>query len=269
MFTLVNNRGVSFYKSSLLRSKHAFSTRLGGISELEHTKELNLAFNLGDSHLTVLFNLQRFANAVGVEANYIVSVPQVHSNEIRLIEKRQAGAGYNKHVLFTCDGYVTQEKDIPLGVKTADCVPILLEARDDNGKVMAVSAVHAGWRGTALRISEEAVEKLCSLGAKKENIYAAIGPAIDVCCYEGGEDFANEIKTKLGQNYEVNFIKRIENGKLFANIKGMNFDILTSCGVPRENIDMCSLCTCCNPDLFYSHRRQKGVRGSMLSIICK
>ena len=269
MFTLVENKGVSFYTSSLLRSRHAFSTRLGGISRLEHTGSLNLSFDRGDDVLTVLTNLQRFANAVGVEANYIVSVSQVHSNEVRAITRRQAGAGYHKSVMFSCDGYVTEEKDIPLGVKTADCVPILIEGRDDYGRVVAVSAVHAGWRGTVKLIAKTAVEELCLLGIKQENIYVAIGPAIDVCCYEVGEDFVNEIKNKLGQNYEMKYITSKENGKFFADIKGMNFEILRSCGVPQENIDLCSLCTCCNPELFYSHRRQRGIRGSMLNIICK
>ena len=158
---------------------------------------------------------------------------------------------------------------MPIGVKTADCVPILLEARDEYGEVIAVSAIHAGWRGTALKISKEAVKKLCSLGASPQNIYVAIGPCIDECCYEVGGDFVDEIAEKLAQNYEIKFINKKENSSLYADLKGMNVDILLSCGVPRQNIDVCPLCTSCNPDLFYSHRRQKGIRGSHLNLISK
>ena len=148
-------------------------------------------------------------------------------------------------------------------------MPILLEARDELGNVVAVGAVHAGWRGTAARIAEVAVNKLCDLGARKENIYVAIGPCIDECCYEVGIDLAKEINKKLGQNYENKFIKHRDNGKLYANLKGMNLEILTASGVPEGNIDICAYCTCCNPEFFYSHRGQKGVRGALMNIICK
>ncbi len=269
MFELINKNGVFLLKSTVLKSNHAFSTRIGGISELEHTKGMNFAFNLGDDERVVLENLKIFANALEVDDKKIISVPQIHSNIVAVVKNDDAGAGYHQKHDFSCDGYATDIKDLPIGVKTADCVPILLEARDDKDDVIAVCAVHAGWRGTADRIVGEGVKKLCSLGAKKENIYVAIGPCIDECCYEVGNDFAEQIKIKLGQNYKNKFVISKGNGKLFANLKGMNLDILTSCGVPKENVDIAPYCTCCAPELFYSHRRQKGVRGSHLSIIVK
>lgn len=269
MFELIEINGVRFFKSTLFRSKHAFSTRIGGVSRLSHTKELNLAYGLGDEAEIVRQNVMILANAVGIDAKNIISVPQVHSNEVRYVSTADAGGGVFRDAHFSCDGYVTEESGLPIGIKTADCVPILLEARDEYGEVIAVSAIHAGWRGTALKIAEEAVKKLCLLGASPQNIYVAIGPSIDECCYEVGKDFPNEIAEKLGQNYEIKFINKKENGSLYADLKGMNVDILLSCGVPRQNIDVCPLCTSCNPDLFYSHRRQKGIRGSHLNLISK
>jgi YfiH family protein len=269
MFELVNKNGVFLLKSTVLKSNHAFSTRIGGVSELEQTKGLNLAFGRGDDDSVVFENLSVFAKAVGIDDKKVISVPQIHSNIVKNVNGADAGAGYYKKHEFSCDGYVTTEDNLPLGVKTADCVPILLEARDDNGNIIAVSAVHAGWRGTADRIAEEGVLKLCSLGAKVENIYVAIGPCIDECCYEVGNDFAEQIKTKLGQNYKNKFIVEKENGSLYANLKGMNVEILTSVGVPKENIDIAPYCTCCDPELFYSHRRQKGIRGAHLHVIIK
>ncbi len=269
MLELINKNGVSYLRSTVLKSKHAFSTRIGGVSTLEHTKGLNLAFGRGDDEKTVLANVEAFAKAVGVDGNSIISVPQIHSSVVMLVTLADAGAGVSKRADFECDGYVTNEVGLPLGVKTADCVPILLEARDELGNVVAVSSVHAGWRGTAARIAEVAVDKLCSLGAERENIYVAIGPCIDVCCYEVGKDFANSIKEKLGQNYENKYIHTDENGRLYADLKGMNIEILTSAGVPEKNIDVSGYCTCCNPTLFYSHRGQRGIRGAMMSVICK
>ena len=269
MFELVNKNGVFLLKSTVLKSNHAFSTRIGGVSELEQTKGLNLAFGRGDDDSVVFENLSVFAKAVGIDDKKVISVPQIHSNIVKNVNGADAGAGYYKKHEFSCDGYATCETGLPIGVKTADCVPLLMEARDDDGEVVAVAAVHAGWRGTADKIAAEGVKKLCSLGAKIENIYVAIGPCIDECCYEVGNDFAEQIKTKLGQNYKNKFIIEKENGSLYANLKGMNVEILTSVGVLKENIDIAPYCTCCYPELFYSHRRQKGIRGAHLHVIIK
>ena len=82
-------------------------------------------------------------------------------------------------------------------------------------------------------------------------------------------DFANTICEKLGQNYENKFVKCREDGKMYANVSGMNFEILLESGVPTENIDLSNHCTCCNTEIFYSHRGQKGNRGAMMNLICK
>ena len=269
MFEIINKNGVFLLKSTVLKSNHAFSTRIGGFSAFEHTGGLNLAFGRGDDEATVYKNLEIFARSVGFDAKKVISVPQIHSNIVKIVSNDEAGMGYYKSHEFSCDGYATQESGLPLGVKTADCVPILLEARGDDGEVWAVSALHAGWRGTADKIVKEAIQTLVSLGAKIENIYVAIGPCIDECCYEVGSDFARQIEIKLGQNYKNKFIVEKENGSLYANLKGMNFEILISCGVPACNIDVSPNCTCCDEKLFYSHRRQKGIRGAHLSVIVK
>ena len=269
MFEAINKNGVFLLKSTVLKSTHGFSTRIGGVSSLEHTKGLNLAYGRGDDDSIVKQNVEIFANALGVNPEKIISVPQIHSNLVRLVTDEHAGEGvFMKHTL-ECDGYVTTGADLPVAIKTADCVPILLEARNDNGEVIAVSAIHAGWRGTADKIAQVAIEKLIDLGAKVENIYVAIGPSIDECCYEVGEDFANIICEKLGQNYENKFINRKENGSIFADLRGMNVELFLSCGVSILNIDVCQLCTCCDTNLFYSHRGQKGKRGAMMNLICK
>jgi len=269
MLELVEKDGVAFIKSSLIKSRHGFSTRHGGFSSLGYTSSLNLAFGRGDDRETVLKNLGVFASALEVDAKRVISVPQIHSADVRTVTLENAGAGYYAEPEFECDGYVTAQKDLPIGVKTADCVPILLEGRDEADEVIAVAALHAGWRGTAARIAEKGIEQLLALGVKKEKIYVAIGACIDACCYEVGIDFVNEIKNKLGQNYENKFINSRHKGSYFADLKGMNLEIISECGVPRENVDVCKKCTCCETELFYSHRRQRGVRGAMLSLICK
>lgn len=260
---------VLLLQSDMLVSKHAFSTRVGGVSQNEYTAALNLAYGRGDSDEVVMENLVIFCSALGIDAQDVISVPQIHSANVKVVGATERGIGVTKNAPFSCDGYVTCEESVPIGVKTADCVPILIEARDEENNVMAVSAVHAGWRGTVDGIARVAIEKLVSLGARTERIFAAIGPCIHSCCYEVGNDFVEVVKEKLGQNYDNNYIISRNNEKMYADITKINVDILMRCGLPRGNIDVCEMCTCCNPELFYSHRATMGKRGAMMSLIQK
>ena len=248
--------------SKILKSPHCFSTRLGGYSREAHTGSLNLAFGRGDSDETVIKNLKKFAEYADFEAESIVSVPQIHSSDVRLVSSAHRGMGYFREADFACDGYVTNCCDVTLGVKTADCVPILLEARNERGDVIAVSAIHAGWRGTAARIAQNGVSELKKLGASPERIYAAIGPCIAGCCFEVLAECRDEL-AKIDES----LIGAGQNGKYFPDLAALNRRVLTDARVPAENIEIIGLCTYCEEELFYSHRRQNGVRGSMLSVI--
>lgn len=267
MISLKEINGVKFLQSDLIRSRHAFSTRIGGVSDLPHTSSLNLAFGRGDADETVLENIRLFSEAVGIDGKSIISVPQIHSADVRVVSRDEKGYGVHKTSPFSCDGYVTREKGVALGVKTADCVPILMEARNEKDEVIAVCAIHAGWRGTVAKIAKVGVERLLSFSASAEKIFVAIGPCIHRCCYEVGEDFCREVKEKLGRNYDNYFMIASKDGKLYADLTEINLKILISCGILKENIDVSDLCACCNTDLFYSHRASGGIRGTMMSVI--
>ena len=254
--------GCSGFCADLLKSPHCFSTRIGGVSELEHTSSLNLAFGRGDPPETVIENLEMFADSESFDPLSIVSVPQIHSDKVIEVDASHRGLGYYREADFSCDGYVTRCADVTLGVKTADCVPILLEARDENDEVIAVSALHAGWRGTAKRIAERGVEALVRLGAAPERIFVAIGPCIGQCCFEVGQECRDEL-AKIDES----LIKEGREGKYFPDLAALNKRVLEQSGVPSKNIAVLGLCTYCEEELFYSHRRQNGMRGSMLSVI--
>ncbi len=261
--------GVKYIKSNYLLSPHGFSTRVGGISTAQHTKSLNLAFGRGDERETVLANLELFAQVLDISSRNIVSVPQIHSNKIMVLTKSDCGLGYYKDPKVSLDGYVTAEKGVAPAVKTADCVPLLFEVRK-NGAVCAVGAVHAGWRGTANNIAREAVSALCKISCcKPNNIFVAIGPAIDPCCFETDLNVKNEFTKLLGAEISDEHIRyNTENNKYYPNLKAINKNLLENAGIPSDNIDVCSLCTLCHPELFYSHRLTNGIRGTMLSLIC-
>lgn len=250
------------YRSDKISFLHGFSTRLGGVSTHAHTATMNLAFGRGDDDDTVLQNLEIFAKKVGVDAKSVISVSQIHSCDVRIVDASYRGMGYFKEAEFSCDGYVTNKKGVALCVKTADCVPILL-ADEENG---VIGALHAGWRGSVGGIARVGVQKMIELGAKPENIKAAIGAAIGACCYEVGEEVYLAAKENLGEKFASRFI--VPDGKKYrADLKGLDRALLESVGLLPENIDVCPECTACNAELFFSHRATGGVRGTMCALI--
>lgn len=250
------------YFSDILTCPHGFSCREGGVSTHTHTASMNLAFGRGDDDATVIENLSIFAGKLGIDEKSIISVPQIHSCDVRAVGEEQAGMGYFREAEFSCDGYVTREKGVAIGVKTADCVPILLY--DPVSSV--IGALHAGWRGSTAGIALAGLEKMISLGAKAQNIRAAIGAAIGKCCYEVGEDVYNAARENLGEDIADRFIMP-SGDKYRADLKGLNAALLVQGGVLPENIDISEHCTACESGEFFSHRATGGLRGTMLSVI--
>lgn len=270
---------MSFYrdgiveKSSVLHSSgiiHGFSTRLGGVSTLPHTASMNVAEGHGDPSETVRQNMEILARTISsgsVGADVIVCVPQIHSAKIFRVGRADAGQG----VLFPApeggDGFITDDPGILLMVRMADCVPILFTAcRNGGNRADLIAAVHAGWRGTVAGIAEKAVQQLLSLGAQKESIRCAIGQSIHDCCYEVQADFAETICAKRGREFADAHI-HARNGRLFADVPGMNRTILLSCGITEQQIDLSQHCTACEPETYHSHRASGGRRGAMGAII--
>ncbi len=259
-----------FVKSNILRSPHAFATRQGGISENEHTRSLNLAFGRGDEDEIVLKNLEIFAREVGFESERVVSLPQIHSDKIFTVTGENCGQGYfTREGIESGDGYVTKERGVVIGIKTADCTPILFEAEID-GEIVAVGAVHAGWRGTVADIAGKCVERLVSeFGAERKSIRAAIGPCIHKCCYEVSEDLYFEVANGLSEEMARRFVLPSEKvaGKYYCDLVGINRELMISHGLLAENVDVIEECTCCNTEKYFSHRYSNGHRGTMLNVI--
>jgi YfiH family protein len=261
---LINHsNGVVYYVSDKIKSPHAFATRLGGVSANEHTRSLNLAFGRGDEKDVVLENLRIYCEAVGIEAESVVSMPQIHSSKVICITSDARGEGYFKTPSDKCDGYVTCDIGTAVGIKTADCTPILLE--DSDARVIA--AIHAGWRGTFSDICGEGVRKMIELGAKASNIVAAIGPSICQKCYEVGEDVYQAAVECMGADASGFFKKTNMQGKYLADVRGAARQLLLRAGINENNIESIDICTYEHPELFWSHRYTQGVRGTMLNVI--
>ena len=239
--------------------RHAFSTRLGGVSR-DHLASLNLRGPgpSGDLPERVEENYRRFCRAVGLDESRVVLSKQVHEDTVRAVTAADAGKGLRQERDYTADALVTNVPNLPLFVFSADCVVILLY----DPRHRAVGAVHSGWRGTALGILKKTVETMSSLyGTSPADLLAAIGPAIGPCCFETHRDVPDALTAAMGQEASP-FIQALPGGEKFSvDLKGVNQRWLELAGVPREHIAVCPLCTACRPDLFWSHRRMGDRRG--------
>ncbi len=255
-FVKINNNGVVYFRSEEITTPHGFSTRIGGVSKEPHLAEMNMGRNLGDDPEAVEENYRRIGAAIGFDPKSIVYTNQIHSATVLTVGKNDIGK------IFDCDGFVTSEPGVTLAVRTADCVPILLY----DPQAGVIGAVHAGWRGTAGKIQQEAVKKMTELSAEAQNIKAAIGACIHKCCYTVGEDFQNTLYDLLGSGLTDRYVTK-EGEVLRADLAELNRELLILQGVRPENISVSPDCTCCMPDLYFSHRASKGKRGVMSAFI--
>ncbi|MEM7067547.1 MAG: peptidoglycan editing factor PgeF [Pseudomonadota bacterium] len=162
---------------------HGFHTRDGGVSEGIY-KGLNVGLGSQDEHTNVLENRGRVARHAGVEPGQLVTLYQVHSPNIIAVN-----APFEEDKRPQADGLVTNTPGIAIGVLTADCGPVLFS--DPESKV--VGAAHAGWRGATGGVLENTIGEMENLGAKRQNITAALGPSISRYNYEVGPEFVDRL----------------------------------------------------------------------------
>lgn len=243
---------------------HAFSTRLGGVSEGEFTS-MNMAFNRGDNPENVTENYKRICKSAGFDFDSLTASAQDHNTFVRAVTSENKGVGiYKPRDLHSVDALVTNEKGVTLVTYYADCTPLFFV----DTKQKAIGLAHAGWRGTVGRIGEKVVKKMTELyGTNPADIIAAIGPAISVCCYEVDKPCADNFYA-LSDLDSSRFVFPKENGKYMIDLLETNRQILVAAGVKNENITVSDVCTNCNSELLWSHRATKGKRGTMSAFMC-
>lgn len=242
---------------------NAFSTRFGGVSRLP-SEALNLTNFKGDRPDNVAENRRRFLKAIGAEALPLITARQTHSSERCVIESAQQAA------LSTpdCDAMTTRTKNILLAIQTADCLPVLI-ADPQTG---AMAAIHAGWRGTAGRITERTVADLMRQGVNPRSCLAALGPTACAACYEVGDEVITRYKKEFGywKKLLVNFQA---GGKAHLDIRAANVQQLAFCGFDEEQIFVAPYCTMHQNEMFFSYRKEAGGEplkvGRLLSVIGK
>ena len=254
--------GPVYLTSPLLPCRHAFTTRFGGVSEGVF-ESLNLGEHRGDAPEKVRENYRRLCLSLGVELSSLVFSRQVHGGAVRVVSQA------DRHELFSpvpyeADALVTNRTGLTLTVFTADCVPVLL--CDPVSGVVA--AAHCGWRSSVQDILGGTVEAMSSLGARAENIRAAIGPAIGGCCFETDSDVPEAVFRWLGGDAEA-LVSAREGaaGKYLVDLKGANRVRLLQLGLAESHVAVSPDCTMCLSGKYWSHRVTKGVRGSQAALI--
>lgn len=237
---------------------NGFSTRLGGVSDFPKNS-LNLSGFDIDSPENIAENRRRFLQILG--GNFqIATVWQVHGADVKIIRRQSDIDEANEKF----DALASGLPNILIGVKTADCVPVLL----GDPKTKSFAAIHAGWRGTAQSIVVKTIEKMRGkFETDAKNLTAAIGAAA-ICGYEIGQDVIDAFAENFHDS--ENIFTPTRDGHAFVNLHLANRRQLLSAGVLPENIFTAPLCTMENNDLFFSYRQDRklyGKTGRLLSVI--
>ncbi|WP_025270316.1 peptidoglycan editing factor PgeF [Hippea sp. KM1] len=207
-----------------------FFDRFGGVSPSPFDS-LNFSFTVGDKKENVKSNIEIAQKTTG--AKEIAFINQIHSKDIVKFDGKNHDA----------DGIFTDKVGVFLAIRFADCLPIVLM----DTKRRVVMAIHAGWRGSYLGISRNAVDILKRKGSDPKDIIVSIGPHICGNCYE--------IKSDVAYRFDRKFIKS-KNGKLYLDLSLVNIEQLTQSGIPNKNIEDLNICTMEN-ESFFSYRRDK------------
>ena len=242
---------------------HAFSTRMGGVSKGCYST-MNFSFTRGDDPEAVRENYRRMAKALGVDETRMVLTWQTHTINVRTVTPEDEGKGIVQERDYRdVDGLITDRPGVTLVTFFADCVPLYFLDR----KRRAIGLAHSGWRGTVNRMGQavlSAMEK--EYGTDPADVTACIGPSICQDCYEVSEDVADAFKEAFpGHADEILLDKK--NGKYQLDLWRANEIVLTEAGVLKEKIAVTNICTCCNPDLLFSHRASHGKRGNLGAFI--
>jgi len=255
--TITKQNGIEFLVFKNLSDtgmvKHCFSTRKGGIS-CGAFASMNLGYNRGDDDTNVDENFRRICEAAGLSNKKIVMSKQKHGTNILEINKIC-------EVPDNTDGLITNQSNIVLATFYADCVPLLL--CDPVKRVIANS--HAGWRGCVDKMAALTVKKMTALyGCEPKDILAGIGPCICASCFEVDEDVAVQFDRSFSE-----CVLKAENkpGKFYIDLRETCKLSLLNEKIPIENIEIAPWCTYENPDLFFSHRRDGALRGSLAAFI--
>ena len=243
---------------------NGFSTRLGGVSRGDWAT-MNFSFTRGDDPEAVRENYRRMAAALGVDVNRMVLSHQTHTTNVRRVTEEDAGKGVVRERDYTdVDGLISNVPGITLVTFYADCVPLYFV--DPVRRAIGLS--HSGWRGTVNRMGRVTVEAMGkAFGSDPKDIVACIGPSICRDCYEVGPEVAEAFENAFEPAKHSEILEEKPDGKFLLDLWRANAIVMEEAGILPERIHMTDICTHCNPELLYSHRRTGERRGNLCAFL--
>ncbi|MBX7100587.1 MAG: peptidoglycan editing factor PgeF [Myxococcaceae bacterium] len=239
-------------RASALGVPHGFTTRAGGVSPAPFDA-LNLGINTADAPEHVARNTLRLLEHERIAPGALSTLEQVHGTVVH--EAKASGGTALAAPLGAGDAVWTEQPGAVVGVRVADCVPVLLV--DPEGR--RVAAVHAGWRGAVHGVLEAAIAALKARGTRPAALRAAVGPHLLSCCFEVGDEVAEQFQARFER-----VVIRTGAGKPHVSLLGSVRQILEGAGVTR--VEALEHCTSCDPR-FFSHRRDRGQTGRHLAYV--
>ncbi|WP_394232598.1 peptidoglycan editing factor PgeF [Niallia oryzisoli] len=240
-----------------------FTTKNGGKSSGDYSS-LNVGFHVNDVEQSVYENRLLLAEKLDFPIQHWIGAQQTHEITIKKITAADKGMGANSYdnAFKQTDGFYTFEHGMLMTLLFADCVPLYF-LHPGSG---AVGIAHAGWKGTVNGIAEEMVRAFKTEGLNSNDIFVAIGPCICENCYIVDDRVIKLVQNKL-EDVDVKPYNLISDHQYKLNLQQCNKELLVKAGVQRENILITNLCTSCHKEHFYSHRRDQGSTGRMMSFI--
>jgi len=240
-----------------------FTSKNGGMSNSDFSS-LNVGFHVEDNKKSVCENRQHIARKLSFPLENWVGAQQTHEIKIAKVIKSDKGKGANEYenAFKRTDGFFTFEHEMLLTLCYADCVPLYF-FHPGSG---AIGIAHAGWKGTVNGIAEEMIRSFQSEGLKASDIFVAIGPSICENCYIVDDHVIKLVQNKL-EDVDRKPYNLISDHHYTFNLKACNKEILLKSGVQNKHILTTNLCTSCQKEHFFSHRRDQGKTGRMMSFI--
>ncbi len=198
------------------------------------TKEGNMGLHVGDDPLVVLENRKYLGEKLGV--SNVVFMNQVHGDRVCYVDE-------NTTQTPTCDAMISNSRHIALAVMVADCIPLVFY----DAKTCSMGVAHAGREGTRLKIASKTLQAMhAHFGAKVEDIQVFMGPSIQDCCYEVGQEATKDLEHVMEQRGE----------KFFLNLSLANQKELLNAGIQKAHLHCEKSCTCCDKT-YFSYRRER------------
>lgn len=259
------NKGTGLYCAEALDKaggvSHGFSTREGGITVDPPKASLNLSWTRCGSPEEVIANFKIFAEGAGIDYDDMAVVNHEHGANVLRIAHEHRGCGFYKDPLPPCDGIITDDPTVTLVTSHADCGAYFFY----DPVHRAIGMAHAGWKGTLLRIGAEMARRMAEeFDTDPSDIIAATGPCICRDCFEVDADLGEKFQSEFGY---PGISRPGRPGKAYVDLELAAAVQFVEAGIRPESITLMNACTYENRQHFFSHRRDKGITGSMAAYI--